>query len=164
MTTTLPESAVETMEEVGGETAEEFAAEPPPPPPPPLLSIDLAWYERTHRSLAALLVSRRCGQAGRHTGDHRPDGSGEALIEELLADIERCCSVRPGFVTPRTPVLEAVFRAILANGNRPLPIPEVRRRLMGWLALHEASPVISEERLVRLVQSDNFYGIEAVRP
>ncbi|MBI2912248.1 MAG: hypothetical protein HYY05_08895, partial [Chloroflexi bacterium] len=77
---------------------------------------------------------------------------------------ERCCSARPGFVTPRTPVLEAVFRAILANGNRPVPMPEVRRRLMGWLALHEASPVISEERLVRLVRSDNFYGIRADAP
>ncbi|MBI2911545.1 MAG: hypothetical protein HYY05_05330 [Chloroflexi bacterium] len=161
MMTTLPESAMDMMDEVDGETAEKVAAEPPPPP---LLSIDLAWYERTQRSLAALLVSRLCGQAGAHAGDRRTDGSGEPLIEELLADIERCCSGRPGFVTPRTPVLEAVFRAILANGNRPLPMPEVRRRLMGWLALHEASPVISEERLVRLVESDNFYGIRADRP
>ncbi len=72
------------------------------------------------------------------------------------------CSKKRNYITPDMPSLEAVFRVMLANGNAPMRLAEIREQLgewcpgggCQWLLL----PAVQLERVIR---NDRFYGIRA---
>ena len=68
--------------------------------------------------------------------------------------IRDCCSKSGGFITPRLPILEAVFRLFLANGNQPMDLEQIKEKLKGWHA--RATP---PEAFERLLKSDRYYGL-----
>jgi methyltransferase-like protein len=45
---------------------------------------------------------------------------------ECLADH---CGRKPDFITPATPLMSAIFRALLANGNNPMSPEQLHKRV-----------------------------------
>jgi len=81
------------------------------------------------------------------TGEvHRVDG--------LLHVLRTCCSLKPDYISPSTPVIDAVFRTFLANGNTPLTIKE----------LYEILDRRPPATLLRILTAGDVYmGIRPVR-
>jgi hypothetical protein len=61
-----------------------------------------------------------------------------------MKTIREDCSRHRDYITAETPLLEAIFRVFLANGNQPMPLSTVREHLLTYLpemaALGRTSP------------------------
>ena len=118
--------------------------------------LDFDWYQQNNRSLLALTRHCLCHKCRERFG---ADEAGVSA-SKLLATIRDCCSQDPGFITSRLPILESVFRLILANGNQPLDIEELGNQLRERLGgdTYRTSPEI----LSRLLSNDRYYGLRQV--
>ncbi len=114
--------------------------------------IDLDWYKSNSRSFSTLAQRCLCGKCRKKLKVE----AGEVPAGKLLAAIKGCCSKQPGFITGELPVLESIFRVLLANGNQPVDVEELGNLLREWRG---GSPGGSSgEKLSRLLRSDRFYG------
>lgn len=116
--------------------------------------IDLDWYEQNGRSFLALAQGCLCPQCREQLQ------AGEISVAQLVANIRDCCSKLPGFITGELPILAVIFRLFLANGNEPLDLAELGRRLGEWRG--EATYPPSAEFLSRLLKDERYYGIRRV--
>lgn len=77
-----------------------------------------------------------------------------------LPIIRDCCSRARDYITAETPLMEAIFRVFLANGNQPMTVGAIREHLLTYLpemaALRSDFP---PELLERLIRADNAYGL-----
>ena len=77
-----------------------------------------------------------------------------------MKTIREDCSRHRDYITAETPLLEAIFRVFLANGNQPMPLSTVREHLLTYLpemaALRSDFP---EPLLRRLIEGDTRYGM-----
>jgi hypothetical protein len=113
--------------------------------------IDLDWYQQQERSFATLAASRLCP-----TSRKKEKTKSEAA---LLRTIKQCCSKRDGFITPNMPLLEMVFRLLLANGNQPLELGQMQEQLQKWLSDTSNAPDLSVAKLKRILDNDRYYGL-----
>ena len=116
--------------------------------------IDLDWYHEHERSFAVLISGRLC-----------PASQKKKIAKSenaLLKTISQCCSKWEGFITPDMPILEIVFRNLLASGNQPLSLDEIRGNLQQVLTDTTGLRDLSPERLNRILASDKYYGIKAL--
>ena len=122
--------------------------------PKPLWFIDLGWYQQNNRSISALAKGCLCDKCRMQLNTE-----GKEISEaELLANIRDCCSHAPEFITGQLPILESNFRFFLANGNQPLTLEELGEQLSERLGGDTYRT--SEEILSRLLQSDQYYGLQ----
>ncbi len=112
--------------------------------------IDLDWYQRNNRSFLTLAQRCLCSKCSERLKSKRISAAG------LLSAIKGCCSQAPGFITRNLPVSESVFHLFLANGNQPLNLEELGKRLSEWR--EGDTYCTSSEILTRLLQSDQHYG------
>jgi hypothetical protein len=100
--------------------------------------IDFGWWERENRDLRVYLRSYLCTE-------HRAVFEGYTDIQEIdwidedTAEVTRVdglqhtlrvhCSLQPGYITPNTSLVDAVFRVFLANNNKPLSSVELGARI-----------------------------------
>jgi hypothetical protein len=113
--------------------------------------IDLNWYQQQERSFATLAASRLCP-----TSRKKEKMKSEAA---LLRTIKQCCSKRDGFITPNMPLLEMIFRLLLANGNQPLELGQMHEQLQKWLGDTNNARDLSIPKLKRILDSDQYYGL-----
>jgi hypothetical protein len=113
--------------------------------------IDLGWYQQQERSFATLATSRLCP-----TSRKKEKTKSEAA---LLRTIKQCCSKRDGYITPNMPLLEMVFRLLLANGNEPLELGQMQEQLQKWLGDTNNSRDLSIPKLKRILDNDRYYGL-----
>jgi len=113
--------------------------------------IDLDWYQQQERSFATLATSRLCP-----TSRKKEKTKSEAA---LLRTIKQCCSKRDGFITPNMPLLEMVFRLLLASGNQPLELGQMQEQLLKWLGDTTNSRDLSILKLKRILDNDHYYGL-----
>ncbi|MBI4337496.1 MAG: hypothetical protein HY683_06680 [Chloroflexi bacterium] len=86
----------------------------------PSYVIDVQWYRDRSKSLVHLTERRMCAECRQeHQQGHHSEADETALWQEQLGRLAKCCSTKPGYVTARTPVLEAVLRLLMAHGNQP---------------------------------------------
>ncbi len=72
------------------------------------------------------------------------------------------CSKKRNYITPDMPTLEAVFRVLLANGNQPLRLAEIREQLAEWCPGGGCQwLLLPAAQLERVIRNDRFYGIKA---
>jgi len=118
--------------------------------------LDFDWYQQNNRSLFTLTRHCLCHMCQERLGA----GETEVSMSDLLTAIRDCCSQDPEFITSRLPILESVFRLILANGNQPLDIEELGSQLRERLGgdTYRTSPEI----LPRLLSNDRYYGLRQV--
>ena len=113
--------------------------------------IDLDWYQQQGRSFASLAASRLCP-----TSRKKEKTKSEAA---LLRTIRQCCSKRDGFITPNMPLLEMIFRLLLANGNQPLELGQMQEQLQKWLGDTSNARDLSVPKLKRILSNDKYYGL-----
>jgi len=137
--------------------------------------IDLQWYEERGIVFNAVAQARFCpscvAKLGTLVEERYPviDPKTKRVSFEYrsvpygtnpLPIIRSCCSRARDYITPETPLLEAIFRVFLANGNQPMPLSAVREHLLTYLpemaALRSDYPV---ELLERVVRGDRSYGL-----
>ena len=117
--------------------------------------IDLDWLEHNHRSFLVLAKGCLCPKCR----ERLEGGEKEISAADLLSTIKDCCSKTPEFITDRSPVLESIFRLLLANGNQPLDLERLGKKLAEGRG---DSRRTSAEVLSRLLESDQYYGLRQV--
>ena len=123
-------------------------------PGSPRWFIDLDWCEQNDRSFFTLAQGCLCPRCREQLK------AGEISAAKLGATIRNCCSKLPGFITGELPVLAIIFRLFLANGNEPINLAELGRRLGEWRGGATYPP--SAEFLSRLLKDERYYGIRRV--
>ena len=112
--------------------------------------IDLNWYRQNGRSLVAMARDYLCAECKEKLADKKVD------TPELFSTLKDCCAKSPDYIAGTMPVSESIFRLFLSNGNHPLILEEISRRLS---VLREGDAYrTSPEVLFRLLENDNFYG------
>ncbi|MCL4533855.1 MAG: hypothetical protein M1370_01670 [Bacteroidetes bacterium] len=144
----------------------------------PRFYIDLQWYDDHGRSFRAVAQARFCkscqSKIGTESQERVPtvdERTGRIVFEmrstpfgsSPLSVIRNCCARDKDYITAETPVLEAVFRVFLANGNQPSDLQTVREQLAEWVSLNARPQAYSEETIEQLVRSDDYYGLREFR-
>ncbi len=163
-------------EGTGPETNEEEGLDVPEERP--RFYIDLQWYDDTGRSFLAVAQSRFCKECqsrlGTESQERLPtvdEKTGRIVFEmrstpfgsSPMSVIRSCCARSKDYITVETPVLEAVFRVFLANGNQPSDLEAVREQLAEWVSLSARPQSYSEETLEHLIRTDDYYGLREFR-
>jgi len=117
----------------------------------PCWFVDLDWYQKNERSLFTLAQSSLCSKCRKQLNER------EISADDLLTTIRDCCSKAPGFITTKQPIMESIFRIFLANGNQPLTLEELGKRLRELKGLDSYRTSI--EVLSRLLKADQCYGL-----
>lgn len=136
--------------------------------------IDLIWHDDHNRSFRAMAQARFCPSCrekiGTETQERVPtvdQRTGRVVFEvravpygeNPLAVIRDCCSKGRGYITPDTPVMEALFRVFLANGNQPIDLDTLREQLEQWVPLYSKPHGYAPDFLQRLIAADDYYGL-----
>ncbi len=117
-------------------------------------SIDMNWYREQERSFTLLATSRLC-----------PSSQKKRLPKSetaLLNTFKQCCSKSEEFITPNMPLAEAIFRILLANGNKPLTLQQIQAKLQQRLSDISGARDLSIPRLKRILDCDSYYGLRSV--
>lgn len=143
-----------------------------------LYALDEAWLEAQGRSLATLIDGRLCPEARSQIGQVREvrtpttDASGQvvfavtrtslgvdaASLMRLLADN---CAGSPNYRGARLPVMEIIFRILLANQNVPMSTDQIVETLDDWVRPGDGR-ILHQNVIERLIASDDFYGVRRV--
>ena len=149
------------------------------PQEPTKYYIDLRWYDQTNRSFRVVAEKRFCpscqAKIGTEVQERVPvlDPRTGRVVYEMrnvpygsnpTAIIRSCCSKERGYITSEMPILEAVFRIFLMNGNQPTDLQTVREELSQWISLNARAHNYSPELLRRLIEADDYYGLREFRP
>ena len=92
--------------------------------------------------------------------DEQPELSSD--LKYLMAQIKSDCSQRPDYLLPGTPLTEAIFRLLVATGNKPLTVTQISEQLSAAWASVIYMKDLSEELLIRLLETENDYMITRV--
>ncbi len=118
--------------------------------------IDMNWYQEQERSFTLLATSRLCPSSLKR----KIPKSETALLNTL----RQCCSKWEGFVTPSMPLLEMIFRLLLANGNEPLALEQIQEELQQRLSDTSGPRDLSIPKLKRIIEEDRYYGLRPAAP
>lgn len=132
---------------------------PPEVEEDPLYQIDPGWYRQMGRDLDTVVRERRCYLCRRQL-EEVPLGT--VTLEEHTRAVLECCARREGYITPETPVLEAVFRVLLAAENRPISLTRIYQALHDWWGGYQTPRVVDLRALRRMLERDSAYGIRRV--
>ena len=110
--------------------------------------IDQQWYDDHGLSFSSVAQARLCASCsakiGTFTEERFPtiDPKTKRVTFEYrkvpfatnpLPIIRDCCSRSRDYITPETPLLEALFRVFLANGNQPMTSSTLREHLLTYI-------------------------------
>jgi hypothetical protein len=100
--------------------------------------IDFDWWEQNDRDWHVYMRSLLCPEHQLSFNDVQEDSLID-WIDPLTAEVKQVdgiqnalishCSLLPDFVNPRTAMVEAVFRILLANGNQPMSAADLSKKL-----------------------------------
>jgi len=126
--------------------------------------IDMDWWDEQDRDIRIHMLDMLCDACRdeyiENYGkleeiDWVDEDTGEVMrVDGLWHSLRTCCSLKPEYISPRTPIVEAVFRTFVANGNRPLTIREIHEKI------DRRPPAV----LLKILTSGSVYlGIRPVR-
>jgi len=113
------------------------------------------------RSLQLLLLHRRCASCW-GTLIQEPAQGLKIEAAKHLEQIAHHCSAAPDFIHPELPVMEAVFRILLSNGNEPMTLESIYETLQERWSDSTNPRTPPPEKFYRLLSGDTFYGITQV--
>lgn len=136
--------------------------------------IDEKWFTAHNKSFRAVAQTRMCPicrkKLGTEVQERVPtiDGRGRVVYEmravpfasNPLSEIRKHCSKESGYLTAETPVLEALFRVFLANGNQPIDLETIRDQLTEYVPSSDRPRGFSPELLERMLDTDSSYGLQ----
>ena len=147
--TTQDPNAQELVDELAEDSVEE---EPVRKNPLFLISVDrLAKLERSPIHLVAGRLAADSPSKSKAIGEL---GDVKSLIREISQSYKNDAS----FIRSDMPVQEIVFRTLLARNNRPMSLADLHYELTEKWATPIRPIVITEERLLRILDNDTYYG------
>ena len=147
--TTRDPNAQELAQELARESVEE---EPVRENPLFLISVDrLAKLERSPVHLVAGRLVTASPSKSKAIGEL---GDVKSLIREISQNYKNDDS----FIRSDMPVQEIVFRTLLSRNNRPMSLADLHYELTEKWATPIRPIVITEERLLRILDNDTYYG------
>ena len=93
--------------------------------PLPRYFIDVGQAEARHRSLSLMIAGRRCYTC--QQGNVQTPASSD--LQPFIDRIVEHCALTSDYLLPDTPLKEAIFRVLLAGGNKPMTAAEIREIL-----------------------------------
>jgi hypothetical protein len=129
-----------------------------------LFHIDYDWWERSDQDLRLYLAQHLCEEHRQEFARDLPDEvvydwvdpeTGQVTrVDLLMYTLLSHCGRMPEYVTSRTALVDAVFRTLLAAGNRPMTASELAQRTGR-----------SPEMILRTLSGRTVYkGITSVSP
>ena len=103
-----------------------------------LFHIDSTWFEKNGRDLREEMHAALCEEcraiyptpADARVVDRVNPQTGEVTrVDALWECLADHCGRKPEFITPTTPLMSAIFRALLANGNNPMSPEQLYQRI-----------------------------------
>jgi hypothetical protein len=100
--------------------------------------IDFGWWSQTDNDWRVFLQGLLCPDHQRAFSDSSPDEMVDWIdpqtamvypVDGIQHILISHCAKQPGFLNPRTALVDGVFRVFLANGNSPLTSVELAERL-----------------------------------
>ncbi len=100
--------------------------------------IDSQWWEQEGRNFRVHLLSHLCSECQESYKNYQEaesvdwidENTGQvAQVDGLWHSLRVCCSLKPDYIDESTPLITAVFRVFLANGNEPMSPIELSQRL-----------------------------------
>lgn len=126
-------------------------------------SINIKGYDASGRSFQYAVYTRMSergmAQLGGTTTEHPKSFGTPSEIMKIVASI---CSKEPDYLLPGTPISEAVFRLLIANGNRPMTLVDVQTGLATAWASVIYLKNLSDEVVQRMLDTPNEYFIHRV--
>ncbi|MBI2756576.1 MAG: hypothetical protein HYX52_07690 [Chloroflexi bacterium] len=152
-----------------------------PAEPATRFQIDPTWFADKGLSFEHVVRARICEidlkELGREREERVPifdQESGRPRFEvrkalygsDPVKVIRDHCGRAKNYITRDMPTLEAVFRVLLANGNAPMSLEQVREALAEWCPGGGCQwLLLPVESLDRLLRHDHNYGLrEATEP
>ncbi|MBL16045.1 MAG: hypothetical protein CL767_02500 [Chloroflexi bacterium] len=139
-------------EELVDELVEESLEEPEIENPLFLISVDR--LAKLERSPVHLVAGRLASTSPSKSKPMNELGDVKGLIREISQNYKNDSS----FIRSDMPVQEIVFRTLLARNNRPMSLVDLHYELTEKWATPIRPIVITEERLLRILDNDTYYG------
>jgi len=79
-------------------------------------------------------------------------------LKGLIREISQNYKNDANFIRSDMPVQEIIFRTLLARNNRPMSLSDLHYELTERWATPIRPIVVTEERLLRILDSDTYYG------
>ncbi len=73
--------------------------------------------------------------------------------------IAECCSQHKDLILPDLPLLELVFRILLANSNQPISLSQLSQRIQEILVRAGNHRSASPDTLKRIIDNNTYYNI-----
>lgn len=137
--------------------------------------VDIDWYDASGLSFVEVAAARMCPDCQKRLDEEVEekypvlDPKTRRVSYELrrfrrgsrpMQVLRDCCSRKGGFITPELPILEAVFRILLANGNQPMPIEHIRDQLREWCPTGRCQWLLLPiDSMRRVLDHDQSYGL-----
>ncbi len=124
--------------------------------PPPEFVVDIEQADFYGRALGMLIAGRRCYES-RQADPEIPTSS--RAIKKVIKRIADHCNETSDYLLPDTPLKEAVFRVMLAGGNKPVTPGQVSQILTERWAMTPYPRDISAPVIQKLMDSSESYCI-----
>ncbi|MBM3934562.1 MAG: hypothetical protein FJ319_09710 [SAR202 cluster bacterium] len=119
------------------------------------------------KAMSAFIAARRCFACQQSlTGEMVFGGDPQDHVDQIVAQ----CAGTPDYLLPDTPLKEAIFRTLLANGNGPMTAREVSDALMARWSMSAYPRDIAAKTVAKILDHSEGYSIvwadeqEAVAP
>lgn len=143
-----------TQEPDAEELAAEASVEEQPEKENPLFVISADRLKYLERSPVHLIAGRLTAESPSKSKSIAEMGDVKVLIREISQNYKRDSN----FIRSDMPMQEIVFRTLLARNNRPMSLTDLHYELTERWATPIRPIVITEERLLRILDNDTYYG------
>ena len=132
----------------------EELAEEQPEKENPLFLISVDRLNQLERSPVHLVAGRLASTSPSKSKPINELGDVKSLIREISQNYKTDAS----YIRSDMPVQEIIFRTLLARNNRPMSLSDLHYELTERWATPMRPIVVTEERLLRIMDSDTYYG------
>ena len=143
-----------TTQDTNAEGLAEEPVEEKPEKENPLFLISVDRLRKLDRSPVNLIAGRLAASSPSKSKPINEMGEVKGLIREISQNYKN----DPNFIRSDMPIQEIVFRTLLARNNRPMSLVDLHYELTERWATPIRPIVITEERLLRILDSDSYYG------
>ncbi len=143
-----------TQEPDAEELAAEESVEEQPENESPLFLISADRLKYLERSPVHLIAGRLTAESPSKSKSIAEMGNVKVLIREISQNYKNDSN----FIRSDMPMQEIVFRTLLARNNRPMSLTDLHYELTERWATPIRPIVITEERLLRILDNDTYYG------
>ena len=120
----------------------------------PMFLISVDRLKQLDRSAVHLVAGRLASTSPSKSKPVKELGDVKGLIREIAQNYKN----DPDYIRSEMPVQEIIFRTLLARGNRPMSLSDIHYELTERWATPVRPIVFTEERLLRILDSDTYYG------